>query len=164
MERGPSSHSHHAVASKQQRRNLADGRRVAVVVTGQVPSPPAAVSDAVLAIVPWAENPVETEEQQNQQDAGRQTQSGHPTGKEERGAESNKQTAAQLQFVSSIFEPHDLNMWMNQQSMTQHIRRLMSCCGMCHKHDEACHPPRLKYRSSARRSLGSHLRFVGERF
>lgn len=75
---GPSGEAHHAVAPQQQRRDLADGRRVAVVVAGQVPSAPPAVSHAVLAVVPGAEDPVETEEQQNQQDAGRQAQSRHP--------------------------------------------------------------------------------------
>lgn len=64
------------------------------------------MSDAVLAVVPWAENAVETEEQQNQKDAGRQTQSGHPAGKEARGAESNKQTSAaqsDIMFTVCLF-------------------------------------------------------------
>lgn len=73
--------SHHAVAPQQQRRDLADGGRVAVVVAGEVPSPPPAVSRALLAVVAWAEKPVETEEQQHQQDPGSQAQSRHPGGR-----------------------------------------------------------------------------------
>lgn len=69
---------HHAVAPQQQRGDLTDGWRVAVVITGEVPSPPSAMSRSVLAVVPWAENPVKTEKQQNQQDARSQAQSRHP--------------------------------------------------------------------------------------
>lgn len=69
---------HHAVAPQQQRGDLTDGGRVAVVVTGEVPPPPSAVSRSVLAVVPWAENPVKTEKQQNQQDPRSQAQSRHP--------------------------------------------------------------------------------------
>lgn len=70
--------SHHAVASQQQRGDLADGWRVAVVVAGQVPSPSPPVAPALLAVVPWAQDPVETEEQQDQEDARSQAQSRHP--------------------------------------------------------------------------------------
>lgn len=76
--------SHHTVAPQQQRRDLADGWRVAVIVAGQVPSAPAPVGDAVLAVVARAEDPVETEEEQNQQDARRQAQSCHPVTENER--------------------------------------------------------------------------------
>lgn len=62
----------------KQRGDLADGWRVTVIVAGQVPSAPAPMSDTVLAVVTWAENPVETEEQQNQQDARRQAKSCNP--------------------------------------------------------------------------------------
>lgn len=74
----PAAGPHHAVAPQQQRGDLTDGRRVAVVITGEVPSPPPAMSRAVLAVVPWAENPVKTEKQQNQQDPRSQAQSRHP--------------------------------------------------------------------------------------
>lgn len=69
---------HHAVAPQQQGGDLTDGRRVAVVITGEVPSPPSAMSRSVLAVVPWAEDPVKTEKQQNQQDPRSQAQSRHP--------------------------------------------------------------------------------------
>lgn len=75
--------SHHAVAPQQQGRDLADGRRVAVVVAGEVPSPPSAVGHAVLAVVARAEDPVETEEQQNQKDTRSQAQSRHPGWRED---------------------------------------------------------------------------------
>lgn len=73
------------MAPQEQRRDLADRRRVAVVVARQVSAAPAAVRDAVLAVVPWAEDPVETEEQQDEQDTRRQAQRRHPAGRERDG-------------------------------------------------------------------------------
>ena len=72
--------AHHAVSPQQQRRDLADWRRVAVVVAGQVAAATASVGHAVLAVVAWTENPVEAEQQQDQQDPGSQAQSCHPGG------------------------------------------------------------------------------------
>lgn len=72
--------SYHAVAPQQQRRDLADGRRVAVVVAWQVSAPSAPVRPTVLAIVAGAEDPIEAEEQQDQEDAGCQAQGRHPAG------------------------------------------------------------------------------------
>ena len=72
--------AHHAVSPQQQRRDLADWRRVAVVVAGQVAAATASVGDAVLAVVAWTENPVKTEQQQDKEDACSQAQSRYPAG------------------------------------------------------------------------------------
>ena len=73
---------HHAVSTQQKRRDLADRWRVAVVIAGQVSTPTASMGDTVLPVVTGTEDPVQTEEQQHQQDTCSQAQSCHP---EERG-------------------------------------------------------------------------------
>lgn len=82
--RMPCISSHHTVASQQEGGDLADRRRITVVIAWQVSTPPASVSGAVLAIVTGAQNPVETEEQKNQQNPCSQAQSCHPEENENR--------------------------------------------------------------------------------
>lgn len=89
---------HHAVAPQQQRGDLTDGWRVAVVITGEVPPPPSAMRRSVLAVVPWAEDPVKAEKQQNQQDPRSQAQSCHP------GWEGTHQQSASA-LLSFPFQP-----------------------------------------------------------
>lgn len=77
--------SHHAVSTQQQGGDLADGWRVTVVVAGQVTAAPAPVGHAVLAVVAGTEDPVETEEQQHQQNPCRQAQSCYPRERDRQG-------------------------------------------------------------------------------
>lgn len=83
--------SHHTVSPQQQRGDLTDRWRVAIVVTRQVPSAPATVGHTVLAVVTWTQHPIETKEQQDEQNPGRQTQGCDPV-KPEPGLSKGKLT------------------------------------------------------------------------
>lgn len=69
---------HHEVPAQHQRHDLRLGRRVAVVVTRQLPAPPPAGPAPGLPVVARAEHAVETEQQQHEDDARGQAERGHP--------------------------------------------------------------------------------------
>lgn len=69
---------HHEVPAQHQGHDLRLGRRVAVVVTRQVPTAPPAGPPARLPVVARAEHTVEAEQQQHEDDAGGQAERRHP--------------------------------------------------------------------------------------
>lgn len=69
---------HHEVPAQHQGHDLRLGRRVAVVVTRQVPTAPPAGPPARLPVVARAEHAVEAEQQQHEDDAGGQAERRHP--------------------------------------------------------------------------------------
>lgn len=75
---GPAPRTHHEVPAQHQRHNLRLGRRVAVVVAGQLAAPPPAGPAAGLPVVARAEHAVEAEQQQHEHHAGRQAERRHP--------------------------------------------------------------------------------------
>lgn len=82
--RSPQHDPYHEVAPEDQGDDLRLGRRVSVVVAGEVPSPPPAVGKSVLAVVLGAQDFVQAEEEEDQKDAGRQAEGGHPGRDEEK--------------------------------------------------------------------------------
>lgn len=71
-------HTHHEVPAQHQGHNLRLGRRVAIVVAGQLPPPPPAGPRAGLPVVARAEHTVQAEQQQHKHDARGQAKRRHP--------------------------------------------------------------------------------------
>lgn len=68
---------YHEVASEDQGNDLRLGRRVSVVVAGEVSSPTTTVGESVLAVILGAQDFVETKEEEDQKNAGRQAEGSH---------------------------------------------------------------------------------------
>lgn len=109
--------AHHEVATQHQRQDLRLRRRVAIVVAGQLPTPPSTGAGARLSVVARAEHAVETEQQQHQEDASGQPQCCHPVWEECEPSLPNTKGPPPPHLVLSLLVQGDVTMGL---SSTRH--------------------------------------------